>query len=421
MFPEEKRLYKGVYNGIASNIDTNSVEIPKEEICDEGVDLCKTEKANKNMHKDEEAGVNITERVNAIANDRITAILSVQDDIKDLQEALENICTVMMEFVDEHNKDYGKLKNQEKELRLIGTVITRQDKAISRLEQKINKMQSWTDDSEDLKPLDGAPTSDNNEEILNLRLAIENLQRRVFELEKLNKSVVELDDRLHEVERGNFVGIPTEESSVGRLSGYHGSGEKELDIPVKLDDKGIDFFAGLKDIAKEADKDKKSDKSDEEEKVLPGHDEEEKVLPEHDEDDSEMGRPFCKVVKGKPVERKDLCEGMSETIQIMLGVYDVYDIDYTHFFKNMHRWNSFSHFEVRLTGEKMPKHEEDILLRLGNVYFASAKVNDYWLRFTSRTSVNVEKIRLIPSFFKLGKIFGAKTYPEFMDAIEVTK
>lgn len=412
---KEEQLYQGVYNGIASNIDTNSVEIPKEEIYDEGVNLCETERENKNMHKDEEAGINITKEVNEAIDEPAKAILSIHDNIRDLQKDLEKIYDVMMDFVDEHNKNYNELKNQEKELKLIGTVITRQDKAISRLEQKINKMQSWVDDSEDLKSVDGAPASDNNEEILNLRLAIKNLQGRVF------KSVAKLDDRLHEVEQGNFVGIPTKESSVGRLSGYDGSGDKELNIPVKLDDKGVDFFAGLKDIAKAADKDKKSDKSDEEEKVLPGHDEEEKVLPEHDEDDSAMGRPFCKVVKGKPVERKDLCKGMSETIQIMLGVYDVYDIDYTHFFKNMHRWNSFSHFEVRLTGEKMPKHEEDILLRLGNVYFASAKVNDYWLRFTSRTSVNVEKIRLIPSFFKLGKIFGAKTYPEFMDAIEVKR
>lgn len=355
MLPEEK-LYQDTYNGIASNIDNNSVRRPKEEICDEGVDLCETERANKNMHKDEEAGVNITERVNAIANDHIKAILSVQDDIKDLQEALENTCAVMMELVNKRDKDYDELKNHEKKLRLIETIITRQDKTISKHEQKINKMQLKADDSEDLNPVDGAPASDNQQEF-----------------------------------------------STGGLLGSLGSSSKDSNISVRPYTKGIDFFAGLKD------------------KVSSKDEEESKESNKFDEDDSAMGRPFCKVVKGKPVERKDLYEGMSEKIQIMSAVYDVYDIDYTHFFKNMHKLGSFSRFEVRLTGEKMPKHEEDILLRLGNVYFASAKVNDYWLRFTSRTSVNVEKIRLIPSFFKLGKIFGAKTYPEFMDAIEVKR
>lgn len=355
------------------------------------------------MHKDEEAGVNITKEVNEAINEPAKAILSIHDNIRDLQKDLEKIYDVMMDFVDEHNKNYNELKNQEKELKLIETVITRQDKAISRLEQKINKMQSWADDSEDLKPVDGAPASDNNEEILNLRLAIKKLQGRVF------KSVAKLDDRLHEVEQGNFVGIPTKESSVGRLSGYDGSGDKELNIPVKLDDKGVDFFAGLKDIAKAADKDKESDKSDEEEKVLP----------DSDEDDSAMGRPFCKVVKGK-VLKQDLYKGVGIN-EYKFPKSATYRIDYMHFFRNMYKWGAFDGFEVQLLSSNQPIVRERALLCLGNIDFAIVTIESRDRNQEGFYSIMVDNIRLIPSFFKLGKIFGAKTYPEFMDAIEVTR
>lgn len=266
----------------------------------------------------------------------------------------------------------------------------------------------YTNAQGDLEPVDGAPGSDNDEEILNLRLAIENLQGRVFELEKLNKSVAELDDRLHEVERGNFVGIPTKESSVGRLLGYDGSGDKELNILVKLDDKGVDFFAGLKDIAKEADKDKKSDKSDEEEKVSS----------KSDEDDSAMGRPFCKVVKGK-VLKQDLYKGV-DINEYKFPKSATYRIDYMHFFRNMHRWGAFNGFRVELSSSNIPIEGERALLCLGNIDFAVVTIKNS-LAGCDGISCIVDNIRLIPSFFKLGKIFGAKTYPEFMDAIEVTR
>ena len=355
MIPEEK-LYQGVYNGIASNIDPNYVNdnsvrkygSRSSAVADEYVDLQggkeqkfyddevspkAVERANKSIHE-KDAGINITKEVNEAVNEPAKAILSIHDDIRDLQRSLEKICDVMMEFVDKYNKDYNKFNGQIKEL-----------------QGKQKSPTGWLGSEHEIV----APVNDNENKLL-----------------------------------------------TGGLLGSLGSGSKDSNTLAGIYTKDVNFFAGLKD---------KVTKSDEEEKVLP----------DSDEDDSVMGRPFCKVVKGKPVERKDLYEGMSENIQIMLGVYDVYDIDYTHFFKNMCRLGSFSRFEVRLTGEKMPKHGETILLRLGNVYFALATVNDYWLRFTSRTSVNVEKNRLIPSFFKLGKIFGAKTYPEFMDAIEVTR
>lgn len=373
MTPEEKS-YQGVYNGITSNVDTNYIndnsvrkygshssavadeyvdlqsEGLKQKIWDDEVSPEAVERANKNMYE-EDAGVDVTKEVNEAINKPVETILSIRKDIKDLQEALENICGVMMDFVDEHNKGYDELKNHEKKFRLIETIITRQDKAISRLEQKINKMQSRTDDSGDLKSVDGAPASDNQQE-----------------------------------------------SSTGRLLGYLGSGDKELNIPVKLDDKGIDFFAGLKDIAKEADKDKESDKSD--------------------EDDSAMGRPFCKVVKGKML-KQDLSEGV-DINEYKFPKSATYRINYMHFFRNMHRWGSFNGFEVELSSSNRPIQGERALLCLGNIDFAIVTIKSYGFD-GSIYFANVEDVRLIPSFFKLGKIFGAKTYPEFMDAIEVTR
>lgn len=254
--------------------------------------------------------------------------------------------------------------------------------------------------------------------------AIENLQRRVSELEDSNKSIADimyersrdmrkLDDRLHEVERGNFVGIPMDdsedESSIGCLSGYDGSGDKELNIPVKLDDKGIDFFAGLKDIAKATDKDKKSDKSDKEEKVLP----------DSDEDDSAMGRPFCKVVKGK-VLKQDLYKGVGIN-EYKFPKSATYRIDYMHFFRNMYKWGAFDGFEVQLLSSNQPIVRERALLCLGNIDFAIVTIESRDRNQEGFYSIMVDNIRLIPSFFKLGKIFGAKTYPEFMDAIEVKR
>ena len=236
-----------------------------------------------------------------------------------------------------------------------------------------------------------------DEEILNMRDAIENLQRRVFELERLNKTIAELDDRLCLVERD----VNTlHGSSTGRILSYAGSGDKELNIPVKLDDKGIDFFAGLKD------------------KISSKSDEEEKVLPKSDEDDSAMGRPFCKVVKGK-ILKQDLSDGV-DINKYKFPKLDTYMIDYMHFFRNMHKWDAFDGFEVQLLSSNQPIVGERALLRLGNIDFAIVTIEDSWLKREGISSI-VDNIRLIPSFFKLGKIFGAKTYPEFMDAIEVMR
>ena len=195
--------------------------------------------------------------------------------------------------------------------------------------------------------------------------AIENLQRRVAELEK------------------------DKELSVGRLSGN----------PVKSDDKGIDFFAGLKD---------KVTKSDEEEKVSP----------KSDDEDSAMGRPFCKVVKGKML-KQDL------SVSVDVNDYKfpksaTYRIDYMDFFKNINKMGSFFGFEVKLLDSNRPIEGERALLCLGNIDFAVVTIKSYDLK-NSIYFAKVESVRLIPSFFKLGKIFGAKTYPEFMDAIEVTR
>lgn len=167
-----------------------------------------------------------------------------------------------------------------------------------------------------------------DEEILNMRNAIENLQRRVFELERLNKTIV-------------------------------------------------------------------------------------------DEADSVMGRPFCKVVKGKPVERLDLAKKV-DINKYKFPKSDTYMIDYMHFFRNMHKWDAFGGFEVQLLGSNQPIVGERALLRLGNIDFAIVTIEDSWLKREGISSI-VDNIRLIPSFFKLGKIFGAKTYPKFMDAIEVIR
>lgn len=167
-----------------------------------------------------------------------------------------------------------------------------------------------------------------DEEILNMRDAIENLQRRVFELERLNKTIA-------------------------------------------------------------------------------------------DEDDSAMGRPFCKVVKGKPVERLDFAKKV-DINEYKFPKSDTYMIDYMHFFRNMHKWDAFDGFEVQLLSSNQPIVGERALLRLGNIDFAIVTIEDGWLKREGISSI-VDNIRLIPSFFKLGKIFGAKTYPEFMDAIEVIR
>lgn len=206
--------------------------------------------------------------------------------------------------------------------------------------------------------------------------AIENLQRRVAELEK------------------------DKELSVGRLSGN----------PVESDAKGIDFFAGLKDKVspKGEDESKESDKSNGEEKVLP----------DSNEDDSNMGRPFCKVVKGKML-KQDL------SVSVNINDYkfpksSTYRIDYMEFFRNMNKMGSLYGFEVRLLSSNRPIQGERALLCLGNIDFAIVTIKDCsfdgFIYFAK-----VENVRFIPSFFKLGKIFGAKTYPEFMDAIEVTR
>ena len=193
--------------------------------------------------------------------------------------------------------------------------------------------------------------------------AIENLQRRVAELEK------------------------DKELSVGRLSGN----------PVESDDKGIDFFAGLKDKASPKDKDE-SNKSDEE--------------------DSSMGRPFCKVVKGKMLK-----QDLSASVNIndyKFPKSSTYRIDYVEFFRNMNKMGSFYGFEVRLLSSNRPIQGERALLCLGNIDFAIVTIKSCDLG-DSIYFAKVENVRFIPSFFKLGKIFGAKTYPEFMDAIEVTR
>ena len=167
-----------------------------------------------------------------------------------------------------------------------------------------------------------------DEEILNMRDAIENLQRRVFELERLNKTIA-------------------------------------------------------------------------------------------DEDDSAMGRPFCKVVKGKPVERLDLAKKV-DINEYKFPKSATYRIDYMHFFRNMHKWGAFDGFIVQLLSSEDPIVGERALLCLGNIDFAIVTIEDKWLKREGIFSM-VDNIRLIPSFFKLGKMFGAKTYPEFMDAIEVTR
>ena len=166
-----------------------------------------------------------------------------------------------------------------------------------------------------------------DEEILNMRDAIENLQRRVFELERLNKTIA-------------------------------------------------------------------------------------------DEAGSAMGRPFCKVVKGK-ILKQDLSDGV-DINKYKFPKLDTYMIDYMHFFRNMHKWDAFDGFEVQLLSSNQPIVGERALLRLGNIDFAIVTIEDR-LVGCDGVSCIVDNIRLIPSFFKLGKIFGAKTYPEFMDAIEVIR
>ena len=170
-----------------------------------------------------------------------------------------------------------------------------------------------------------------------------------------------------------------------------------MNIPVKLDDKGVDFFAGLKD---------KVTKSDEEEKVLP----------KYDEDDSAMGRPFCKVVKGK-ILKQDLSDGV-DINEYKFPKSATYRIDHMHFFRNMHKWGAFDGFEVQLLSSNRPIEGERALLCLGNIDFAIVTIEN---RSLGGNYAKVKDVRFIPSFFKLGKIFGAKTYPEFMDAIEVTR
>ncbi len=274
MTPEEKQLHKGVYNGIASNIDDNYIN-------DNSVRKCGSQSS-------------------AVAEEHVKQ--KIWDD------------DVSLEAVERANK------NMHEELSGLTLICN----------------------------------------------AIENLQRRVAELEK------------------------DKESSIGRLSGY----------PVESDDKGIDFFAGLKDKVSPKDKDesKESDKCNEE--------------------DSNMGRPFCKVVKGKML-KQDLFGGV-DINEYKFPKSATYRIDYMHFFRNMHRWGSFDGFGVELSSSNRPIQGERALLCLGNIDFAVVTIKSYDLK-DSIYFVNVTDVRLIPSFFKLGKIFGAKTYPEFMDAIEVTR
>ena len=117
-----------------------------------------------------------------------------------------------------------------------------------------------------------------DEEILNMRDAIENLQRRVFELERLNKTIV-------------------------------------------------------------------------------------------DEAGSAMERPFCAVVKGKPVERLDLAKKV-DINEYKFPKSATYRIDYMHFFRNMHKWGAFDGFIVQLLSSEDPIVGERALLRLGNIDFA---------------------------------------------------